>query len=327
MTGLPKNDDVLGDTLRALRIHGTVLLRETYAPPFNVAVPPAEDLAPILGVGPGASVVAFHLAELGGFEVRRPGRATLVIESGEVALCFGGEGHCLGRGEPAPEVDFASLLSSDAADAFGPIPRGRADHSRILCGALILRHGQLNPLVAALPEIVHIRPGAAAGTGRLRQVTALLSAELERKDPAADYVIERLLEVLCAEGIRRCAAQRRGAVGWFRGLADDRVSRSLAAFHGEPGRPWSILQLARVANLSPSRFAARFTAATGTSAMSYVARWRMNLAMRELADTDDGIAAIAARVGYHSLPAFSRAFKKLVGLPPAAYRSQPATEA
>ena len=329
--------DVLGDTLRALRVAGMVLLREVYTPPFEVTVPAASDLGSKLEVPPGARVVAFHLAELGSFELRRgspqrsdavglagvtPAAASdvVVIGPGESAFCFGGQPHRLAQGEPVKSIDFATLLASDAAQTFGAKSGDRADQARIICGGLVLHDTLLNPLFASLPEVLHVRGGVAGEPGRVREVTALLCAELERQDPAAEYVVERLLEVLCAEGIRRFATEQSDAIGWFHGLADHRIGRALAVFHAEPGRSWSIARLAQATHLSPSRFAARFAAATGESVMAYVARWRMNLAMRALNGSEDSVATIAARVGYDSLPAFSRAFKRHVGRSPAAYR-------
>ena len=74
--------------------------------------------------------------------------------------------------------------------------------------------------------------------------------------------------------------------------------------------------------MSPSRFAARFSESLGDSPMAYVASWRMNVACRKLTTSGLAIDQIAADVGYESHAAFNRAFKKLVGLPPAAWRAR-----
>jgi AraC-like DNA-binding protein len=55
--------------------------------------------------------------------------------------------------------------------------------------------------------------------------------------------------------------------------------------------------------------------------MQYLALWRMQLASKLLADGGH-VATVAASVGYESEAAFSRAFKKLVGQPPAAWRRE-----
>ncbi len=59
-----------------------------------------------------------------------------------------------------------------------------------------------------------------------------------------------------------------------------------------------------------------------TSSQCAAERYRKANSLRSwrIATTHDGLAAIGARVGYASEAAFSRAFKKLVGVPPATWR-------
>jgi transcriptional regulator GlxA family with amidase domain len=55
--------------------------------------------------------------------------------------------------------------------------------------------------------------------------------------------------------------------------------------------------------------------------MQYLAEWRVQLAAQLLRETTLGVAAVALRVGYDSEAAFSRAFKRAIGMPPAQWRS------
>jgi AraC-like DNA-binding protein len=54
--------------------------------------------------------------------------------------------------------------------------------------------------------------------------------------------------------------------------------------------------------------------------MHYLALWRMQLAISLMLSDTRCIARIASDVGYESEAAFSRAFKKIIGVPPAAWR-------
>jgi AraC-like DNA-binding protein len=83
-----------------------------------------------------------------------------------------------------------------------------------------------------------------------------------------------------------------------------------------------VARLAQRVAMSPSRFAARFSEAVGDSPIVYLAKWRMNIACRELASTRLSIDHIAANVGYQSPAAFSRAFHKHLGMSPARWRKQ-----
>jgi transcriptional regulator GlxA family with amidase domain len=135
-------------------------------------------------------------------------------------------------------------------------------------------------------------------------------------------MVERLLELLCAEAVRSdLSTLQPGQTSWLTGLKDPIVSRALAAIHSQPGANWSVQRLAQGVAMSPSRFAARFTATLGDTPMGYVSKWRMNVASRLLDSTEKSVSEIAADVGYESLAAFNRAFKRHLSLPPAAWRS------
>ena len=129
--------------------------------------------------------------------------------------------------------------------------------------------------------------------------------------------------MLCAEAVRaHIEGAPRYEIGWFRGIKDPVVGRAIKAIHLSPGENWSVQRLADEVSMSPSRFAARFSETLGDSPMAYVARWRMNVACQKLTSSTVGVGQIASDVGYESVAAFNRAFKKHVGLPPAAWRSR-----
>jgi AraC-like DNA-binding protein len=111
-----------------------------------------------------------------------------------------------------------------------------------------------------------------------------------------------------------------GQRGWLAGLRDDVVGRGLSLLHGAPAHPWTIDELARGVAMSRSAFADRFTALVGQPPMQYLAQWRMQLAVGRLAAGNAKVATIAEEVGYESEAAFSRAFKRLLGVSPAAWR-------
>ena len=107
--------------------------------------------------------------------------------------------------------------------------------------------------------------------------------------------------------------------GWLAGLRDPVVGQALAALHGDPRHPWTVERSRGAVGVSRSVLAERFTEMVGQPPMQYLALWRMQLASRLLIEGGQ-VAAVAAPVGYESEAAFSRAFKKLVGQAPAAWR-------
>jgi AraC-like DNA-binding protein len=80
-----------------------------------------------------------------------------------------------------------------------------------------------------------------------------------------------------------------------------------------------VAALAAELAMSRSAFAARFSELVGVPAMQYVTDWRMQLARNRLRD-GASVAEVAGELGYRSEAAFSRAFKRVMGMPPGAAR-------
>ena len=133
-------------------------------------------------------------------------------------------------------------------------------------------------------------------------------------------VLGRLTELMLVEVVRQYVERLpAGHATWLAGLKDVFVGRALALMHSNPGRRWSLAGLAREIGLSRSLFAARFNALVGMPPMEYLTRWRMQTATGLLRDSVN-IADVANEVGYSSEASFSRAFKKIVGVPPSRWR-------
>ena len=111
--------------------------------------------------------------------------------------------------------------------------------------------------------------------------------------------------------------------GWLAGLRDPLVGRALALLHERPAHPWTLEALARAGGLSRTTLAERFAHFVGQPPMQYLTRWRMQLAARLLSEAGAKVSAVAMRVGYDSEAAFSRAFKRVTGRSPAAWRRTP----
>lgn len=314
--------DVLSDVLGSLRICGSILLNEDYAAPWAVSIPGADKLGNLLKLGNDVRAVAFHFVKRGYIEITPDAGEPITLEAGEIAICFGGCAHQLSQGSGATVVPVEKFLAG-AQNPFQPDEKLRVRSTSLMCGVFMLHNVELNPLLASLPPLLHastIRPDSLSNLSGVMERMAL---ETEQKSFGSTYVIERLLELLCAEALRSYLDNHPpSASGWLSGLKDPIVSRAIAMIHAKPGNRWSVDRLASEVAMSPSRFAARFSAAIGDSPMAYVAKWRMHIAGRLLNDTRQGVGEIAADVGYDNAAAFNRAFKKHLGLPPAAWRSR-----
>ena len=146
-------------------------------------------------------------------------------------------------------------------------------------------------------------------------------AEAADKRSGGESVLTKLSELMFIDVVRRyIEALPSKQSGWLAGLRDPSVGRVLSLMHAKPAHNWTIEELGKEAGLSRSVLAERFSALVGIPPMNYLAKWRMQIASELLSSGNANFANIAARIGYESEAAFSRAFKKMIGLSPSAWR-------
>ena len=311
---------VLSDVMNSMRISGSILINEEYAPPWRIEVPNAERLQKILKLDSDVQAVAFHFVKRGYLEITPQVGLPFIIEAGEMAICFGGITHQLSQNSDQQAIPVESLLTG-GHNPFKPDERNKARSTSILCGVFMMRNMALNPLATSLPAILHVSALPRKGHHNLSEILNWISTEAEQTTQCT-FVIERLLELLYAEVLRAHLENSLLESGWLYGIKDPIVGRAISMIHSRPGDLWSVKRLAQVVAMSPSRFAARFTAALGDSPMAYVTKWRMNVAGRLLGESKLGVGEIAANVGYENVAAFTRTFKRHLGVPPAVWRSR-----
>jgi AraC-like DNA-binding protein len=315
-----ENVCVLSDTLNAMRIGGSLLISEEYVSPWAVAIPEAAKLGGMLNIAPNVQVIAFHYVKRGFIELIPIEGKPLMIEAGEMAICFGGTAHQISQHANQPAVAVETILTQ-GNNPFKPDSSNKARSTAVMCGVFMMRNLALNPMFASLPPILHVSASQVSALHHLPDVLHWMSREIEQKIQCT-FVIERLLELLCAEVLRAHLESATSESAWFQAVNDPVVGRAMSMIHSNPSVDWSVNRLAQNVAMSPSRFAARFAAALGDSPMAYVTKWRMNVAGRLLSETQQGIGEIAANLGYENVAAFGRTFKRHLGLPPATWRQR-----
>jgi AraC-like DNA-binding protein len=108
--------------------------------------------------------------------------------------------------------------------------------------------------------------------------------------------------------------------GWLAAIADRHLARALEAMHAAPAQDWTVESLARTASMSRSGFAARFKAVVGLSPLDYLTQWRVYCATRLLLQGDAALSDISRQVGYESVAAFNRVFRRETATTPGAFR-------
>ena len=314
--------DVLSDVLRSVRLTGAVYFDFELSSPWVAEAPPSREIAAT--VMPGAQrVIEYHLIARGGCWANLVGGPPIRLQEGDLIVFPQGDPHVLSsapgmRAEP----DMSMFVRPSAAL---PIVYERGgggqDRARVVCCFLGCDERPFNPLLTALPRVIHL-----SGTGNLATggwLATLLNIAVRESGSARagrDNILARMSELMFVEAIRRYIETLPPAhTGWLAGLRDPVVGQALATLHGDPVAPWTVESLAKAVAVSRSVLAERFAEMVGQPPMQYLALWRMQLASRRLLDGEP-LAEVAAAVGYESEAAFSRAFKKLVGESPATWR-------
>jgi len=320
--------DTLSDVLQAVRLKGAVFFDVETAAPWVAEAPPAKRVAP--AVMPDAEhVIEYHVITSGSCWASIVGSDVppVHLSTGDAVAFPQGDAHVLSsapgmRGEP-------DLSQYPLPESAGPLPLilnidgGGPEKAHIVCGFLGCDSRPFNPLLEALPRILHARSSTAAKGGWMDEFTRFAVMEAKEKRAGAKGILSKLGELMFAEIVRNYVESLpQESRGWLAGLKDHHVGRALNLLHERPTRDWTLDLLAKDVGLSRSSLAERFTEFVGTPPMQYLQKWRLQMAAAKLADGAANIATVAAAVGYESEAAFSRAFKKHAGLPPAEWRNK-----
>lgn len=322
--------DTLSDVLRSVRLRGAVFYQISFPAVWAVEAPPMRELGRLLF--PDAEhVMEYHVLAKGAGWACVAGLAPVRLRPGDVVILPHGDGHVLSNDPDLQPTRIDPDWVASTRDAPKPIPivfhsqyefswgeAASSGDTELVCGFLSCDRHPFNPLLDALPRLLHLpASNSAAAHAELGQ----LALRADRGQPGAAALLERASETMFIDALRRyLECLPAGSTGWLAGLRDHQVGRALALIHRAPARPWTIDDLARASNLSRSVFCARFLRLLGLPPMQYLARWRMEAAAGLLRGGRAPVASVALEVGYESEAAFARAFKRETGTSPARWR-------
>jgi AraC-like DNA-binding protein len=313
--------DALSETLRVVRLVGAIFINGRFTAPWCYQSPTADTAAPFLE--PGAErVVIFHLITEGECFVELGNEAPLRLIAGDVVIFPQGDAHRMTSQPGLPPATGGARLDAVLARrprqlAYG----GGGATTRLVCGYLACDARLARMLLAGLPPVVRVNVRGSNAGAWLEASVRYALAEARSPRPGGAGVLAKLSEVLFIEVLRLYMnEQREGRTGWLAGVGDRIVGATLNALHKDPAHAWTLEELARTAGTSRSVLAERFQHLVGSSPMQYLTQWRMLLASNLLCRSNAPLASIAQDVGYQTDTAFSRAFRREYGSPPAAWR-------
>ncbi|MEO8334332.1 MAG: AraC family transcriptional regulator [bacterium] len=301
----------LDDVLDMLRVRGAVMAHLRAHAPWGIR----------LARAPGAT---FHAVTAGSCWIRVPGESPRELLAGDVVLLPAGVAHTIASDASGPAKAWDRVAKARARNAAGEICLdGPGGSAHVICAAYDYDRDVAHPLLSLLPPTLFISGQHGSGTGAVQRTVRMLRQELSGRAAGRGTIIDRLIDVLFVYVIRDwIMARHEHGTSWLSALHDPVLGRALTIMHSAPSVPWTVETLAREVSLSRATLTRRFTALVGEPPLSYLTRWRMDLAARELRETEDAVSAIARRVGYTSEFAFSRAFSRAQGNPPGRYRAE-----
>jgi AraC-like DNA-binding protein len=314
--------DPLLDLLRALHLTGGVVLEAEMTAPWSVTSRIDPDDYRHIGRQP-SHVIGYHYIVEGHCRVSLGGQPVADAKAGDIILAARNDLHELGNGAEVQPIPAGSLAVQSARTGLLRIEHGGGgERTRVLCG--FLATSVATPSIAGvLPPLLTIAVDDGAAAAWIESSFRFVGQELLRGQPEAFPMLSKLAELLFIEAVRRhVAALPVEDRGWLAGIRDPIVGRALALLHGQKDRRWTVPELAREAGASRSAFADRFTSLIGEAPIRYMTRHRLQCAAERLRDGVDVVAEVAFAAGYESEAAFSRAFKREYGRPPAVWRRE-----
>jgi AraC-like DNA-binding protein len=265
---------------------------------------------------PGTSEVSFgHVRDGEVWAVTSSGRWH--VTPGDCFVHAGGDPLTLAS-DPDRAPTVGALVCARNADGTAVI--GDGDMVCVEGGQIALDQAGAQLLFDVLPSLTVLRAGAAVAD-EVRAGLHRFFTEADSDRLGSTLIAAHLGQIVCVAALRAAIGEDDQGQGWLAALADPVIGPAVHAMHADPGRPWTVTELAKLAHLTRSSFSARYRTLTGEAPLAHVLRLRMRVAAREVRAGDRSIAAIARELGYSSDASFSRAFKRTTGLAPGRFRA------
>lgn len=301
--------DPLSEMLRGLRLDGVEYQRSQMTGSWATAFP-------------RSGAARFHFVGDRGCWMRMPDGDWIQLGAGDAILLPRGADHVLASTPDAPILPIKSCAVRPICDAVSELEGGcEGPRTLMFSGRMHFNVDAMHPLLRMMPEVMRANE-LAASEPSIPHLLEAMAREVAETRIGGGGILARLADVLAANIIRTWVECGCGSsTGWIAAVRSPDIGGVLAAIHRDPGRNWTVPDLAQAMGASRSRFAERFAAVVGETPAQYVAQVRMHQARQWLTRDRMKVALVARRLGYESDAAFSRAFKRVFGLAPGQARS------
>lgn len=315
--------DAFSEILSGVKLNGAVFFTAEFSAPWGFTTPASKVMTE--KVAPGAAhLVLYHLLIDGSGYVEMEDGQSFALTPGDVVIFPHGDPHHMssGRSVKPPFPNYGITPKIKARDLSPLCAGGGGAVSKFVCGYMTCDPHLSRPILNGLPPVFKVNVRADSSGHWLETSILHLVEEAASGRMGSEAMLAKLSEALFVDTLRRYVdGMPEQQSGWLAGARDPVVGRSLALLHGRVAHPWTIAELSEAVGISRSALVERFSRYLGEPPMTYLTRWRLQLAAESLKQTSRGVADIAADIGYESEAAFSRAFKREFGQPPGQYRN------
>ncbi len=302
--------DVLAEVMSLLRTKGQLYGRIELSAPFGLEFPGDKGICLIVTRGSCFLSVDKHpvIPLVGGDFVFLPAPKTYSLRC-------------------TPKTRLRSVLEVTTAEAFHQSRLitygGGGTPASVVAGCFTFASPEGELLVKHLPAMIHLPASGPHTTPWFQSTLQFIAAESAQDLPGSAAIVDRLAEVLFVQAMRSRIQSTllNGNPSWLRALGDPQIGESLRLMHAEPGRVWTVPELARRVSMSRSAFAARFRKLVGETPLDHLTQWRMVRAASMMRESRPmKVASIASAVGYESENSFGKVFRRVMGISPGKYR-------
>lgn len=298
--------DALGEALHFLRMNGTLYSRSEFTAPWGLELPAFKNR------------LMFHVVMSGRCWLELDGQESQFLQPGDFALVPHGEGHKLLSAPGVPTGHLYDVPSQMLSERYEVLTQdGGGEPISMICGVIQFEHPAAHQLIQLLPKLIFIEAWRSPHQDWIQSTLRFMAAEAKELKPGGETVMTRLADILVIQAIRSWIDEDPAAqTGWLGALKDKRIGYAILLMQRSPEKAWTVESLAEAVNMSRSAFAARFKTLVGESPLQYLTRWRMNMALTRLKEEKIAMGHLAEQLGYQSEAAFSRAFKRYIGVSP-----------
>jgi AraC family transcriptional activator of mtrCDE len=196
---------------------------------------------------------------------------------------------------------------------------GDVTETLLLCGYCTFDANEDDMHLLDIPPFLFIRQEQLQEWPWILRTLEHLSSEYLSQEHCRELTINKLSELLIVQLLRSEFGIKREQ-GLVAALRDKRLEKALTMMHQDLDRNWTLDSASKVATMSRSGFAKKFTQTLGINFYKYLTRVRLKRARYLLKHTGTTVSQVALQVGYTSELSFVKMFKKYEGVTPRAFR-------